>query len=144
AQGCAQTRGRGGRRGPGARGRPPAAAAARAGPLTAKRPARLARATGIGVGYDSAAVMGVVEGMRGDGGARSGATERVARGGAGWGGGGGAAAAAPHALERLGYATAEADRALRQVLAADGGGRGARGGDTETLVRRALQLLTNG
>jgi len=57
---------------------------------------------------------------------------------------GGAAEAALHALERLGYATAEADRALRQVLAADGGGRGARGGDTETLVRRALQLLTNG
>ncbi len=32
---------------------------------------------------------------------------------------------------------AEADRALRQALAADGG-------DTETLVRRALQLLTHG
>ena len=57
---------------------------------------------------------------------------------------GGAAEAALHALERLGYATAEADRALRQVLAADGGGGGARSGDTETLVRRALQLLTNG
>jgi len=55
---------------------------------------------------------------------------------------GGAAEAALHALERLGYATAEA--ALRQVLAADGGGGGARSGDTETLVRRALQLLTNG
>ena len=33
---------------------------------------------------------------------------------------------------------AEADGALRQALAADGGG------DTETLVRRALQLLTHG
>ncbi len=51
---------------------------------------------------------------------------------------GGAAEAALHALERLGYATAEADRALRQALAADGGG------DAETLVRRALQLLTHG
>lgn len=52
--------------------------------------------------------------------------------------GGGAAEAALKALERLGYATAEADRALRDVLAADGGG------ETETLVRRTLQLLTNG
>ncbi len=54
------------------------------------------------------------------------------------GGGGGATEAALHALEGLGYATAEADRALRQVLSADGGG------DAETLVRRALQLLTHG
>jgi holliday junction DNA helicase RuvA len=53
---------------------------------------------------------------------------------------GGAAEAALQALERLGYVTAEADRALRQVLTADG----AQGGDTETLVRRALQLLTHG
>jgi len=53
---------------------------------------------------------------------------------------GGASEAALLALERLGYATAEADRALRQVLAGDGGG----GSDTETLVRRALQLLTPG
>jgi holliday junction DNA helicase RuvA len=52
---------------------------------------------------------------------------------------GGAAAAALQALERLGYGTPEADRALRQVLAADGGGE-----DAETLVRRALQLLTHG
>jgi Holliday junction DNA helicase RuvA len=52
--------------------------------------------------------------------------------------GGGAAEAALKALERLGYATTEADRALRDVLAADGGG------ETETLVRRTLQLLTNG
>ncbi|HYK81840.1 MAG TPA: Holliday junction branch migration protein RuvA [Gemmatimonadales bacterium] len=52
--------------------------------------------------------------------------------------GGDAAAAALRALERLGYATAEADRALRQALAADGGG------DVETLVRRALHLLTHG
>jgi Holliday junction DNA helicase RuvA len=56
---------------------------------------------------------------------------------------GGAAAAALQALEQLGYGTAEADRALRQALAADGGGGGG-GGDTETLVRRALQLLTHG
>src|SRR5881296_1482755 len=55
---------------------------------------------------------------------------------------GGASEAALLALERLGSATAEADRALRQTLAADGGG--ARGSDTETLVRRALQLLTHG
>jgi len=75
--------------------------------------------------------------------------------GGGGGEGGGAAEAALRALERLGYATAEADRALRQTLAADGGGGGGRGGgggggggggssDTETLVRRALQLLTHG
>jgi len=56
------------------------------------------------------------------------------------GGAGGAAEAALHALERLGYATVEADRALRHVLAADGGS----GVDPETLVRRALQLLTKG
>ena len=71
-----------------------------------------------------------------------------AMGAAGAGGaavaGGGAAEAALHALERLGYATVEADRALRQAFAADGG-RGEGGGvDTETLVRRALQLLTKG
>ena len=67
--------------------------------------------------------------------------EELAEAGAGPTGGGGArgaAEAALHALERLGYATAEADGALRQALAADGGG------DTETLVRRALQLLTHG
>src|SRR2546427_602118 len=50
----------------------------------------------------------------------------------------GIAEAALKALERLGYGTAEADRALRDVLAADGGG------STETLVRRALHLLTGG
>lgn len=55
---------------------------------------------------------------------------------------GGAAAAALQALEQLGYATVEADRALRQALAADGTSSG--GGDPETLVRRALQLLTHG
>lgn len=54
---------------------------------------------------------------------------------------GGAAAAALQALEQLGYATVEADRALRQALAADGTSGG---GDPETLVRRALQLLTHG
>ena len=53
---------------------------------------------------------------------------------------GGAAEGALHALERLGYTTVEADRALRQALAADGGGAS----DTETLVRRALHLLTRG
>ena len=53
---------------------------------------------------------------------------------------GSAAEAALHALERLGYATVEADRALRQAFAADGAGAV----DTETLVRRALQLLTKG
>jgi Holliday junction DNA helicase RuvA len=52
--------------------------------------------------------------------------------------GGGVADAALRALERLGYASAEADRALRQALAADGGA------DAATLVRRALQLLTHG
>ena len=59
---------------------------------------------------------------------------------------GGAAEAALKALERLGYGTLEADRALRQVLAEDGeGGGGTRGAsDAETLVRQALQLLTHG
>ena len=46
--------------------------------------------------------------------------------------------AALKALERLGYATPEADRAIRQVLAGNGG----TSGETEALVRRALQILT--
>jgi Holliday junction DNA helicase RuvA len=46
------------------------------------------------------------------------------------------AEAALKALERLGYSAPEADRALRQALAGDGGG------GTEALVRRALQVLT--
>ncbi len=53
-------------------------------------------------------------------------------------GGGGAAATALKALEHLGYSAAEADDALRQVLA-DGGA-----GAPDALVRRALQLLTHG
>jgi len=48
------------------------------------------------------------------------------------------AAAALKALERLGYTTAEADRAVRQALA----GNGVVEDETETLVRRALQVLT--
>lgn len=52
-------------------------------------------------------------------------------------GGGGPAGAALAALERLGYQTAEAERALRQALAADGTE------DAEGLVRRALHLLTS-
>lgn len=50
------------------------------------------------------------------------------------------AVAALKALERLGYGTAEADRALRQALAGNGGADGA--AETETLVRRALLILT--
>ena len=50
----------------------------------------------------------------------------------------GGAEAALKALERLGYSTAEADRALRETLAGNGGLEG----ETETLVRRALQVLT--
>lgn len=62
--------------------------------------------------------------------------------------GGGAAAATPlatgaeaalKALERLGYTTAESDRAVRQALAGDGR---LEDGETEALVRRALQVLT--
>lgn len=53
------------------------------------------------------------------------------------GGGGTGAGAALKALERLGYTTAEADRAVRQALAGNGGEE-----ETETLVRRALQVLT--
>jgi len=47
------------------------------------------------------------------------------------------AEAALKALERLGYATPEADRAVRQALAGNGSN-----GETEALVRRALQTLT--
>ena len=48
------------------------------------------------------------------------------------------AVAALKALESLGYGAAEADRALRQALAGNGGSVG----ETEALVRRALQILT--
>jgi Holliday junction DNA helicase RuvA len=47
------------------------------------------------------------------------------------------AEAALRALERLGYATPEADRAVRQALAGNGTDT-----ETEVLVRRALQILT--
>jgi holliday junction DNA helicase RuvA len=59
------------------------------------------------------------------------------------GAGGGSAAGALQALERLGYTTAEAEKALRRALSGvgDGGDRG-KPLDTEALVRRALQLLT--
>ncbi|HEY6809385.1 MAG TPA: Holliday junction branch migration protein RuvA [Gemmatimonadales bacterium] len=50
--------------------------------------------------------------------------------------------AARRALERLGYAPADAERALRRVLAETNGHEGADG--AEALVRRALQLLTHG
>lgn len=53
----------------------------------------------------------------------------------------GPAEAALRALERLGYGAAEAERALRQALAGDVGG--ATAGDTEALVRVALNVLTN-
>ncbi len=49
------------------------------------------------------------------------------------------AEAALTALERLGYATAEADRAVRQALSGNGSEAS---GETEALVRRALQILT--
>lgn len=47
------------------------------------------------------------------------------------------AEAALKALERLGYDTPEADRAIRQALAGNGTET-----ETETLVRRALHILT--
>ena len=47
------------------------------------------------------------------------------------------AEAALKALERLGYGVREADRAIRQALAGNGTET-----ETETLVRRALQILT--
>ena len=47
------------------------------------------------------------------------------------------AEAALRALERLGYGVPEADRAIRQALAGNGTET-----ETETLVRRALQILT--
>jgi Holliday junction DNA helicase RuvA len=50
----------------------------------------------------------------------------------------GPAEAAVRALERLGYAPAEADKAVRQVLAGDGG----MAGDPAALIRRALEVLT--
>ena len=49
----------------------------------------------------------------------------------------GTAEAAVRALERLGYAPADADKVVRQVLAADGGVAA----DPAALVRRALELL---
>jgi Holliday junction DNA helicase RuvA len=52
---------------------------------------------------------------------------------------GGPADSALRALERLGYSAPDADRALRQILADDG-----HAADPETLVRRALRLLTRG
>ena len=52
---------------------------------------------------------------------------------------GGSAETALKALEQLGYGGVEADRALRRVLAADGGAD-----STDVLVRRALQVLTEG
>src|SRR5205807_2447153 len=55
---------------------------------------------------------------------------------------GGASETAIRALQRLGYAPAEADRALRQALAENGGAGAA--GDPEQLVRRALHLLSHG
>ena len=59
-------------------------------------------------------------------------------------GGGGAAAGALKALERLGYGAAEADLALRQALAGDGGSDRGADADTEALVRRALAILASG
>ena len=56
---------------------------------------------------------------------------------------GSAAETALKALEQLGYSTTEADGALRQVLAADGDAAEGRG-SADLLVRRALQLLTQG
>jgi len=58
----------------------------------------------------------------------------------------GAAEAALRALERLGYGATEAERAIRQTLAATGNGGGSGEGlaDAEALVRRALHLLTQG
>jgi Holliday junction DNA helicase RuvA len=53
----------------------------------------------------------------------------------------GPAGAALHALERLGYGAAEAERALRQALTEEGEGDG-RSADTEALVRQALRVLT--
>jgi Holliday junction resolvasome RuvABC DNA-binding subunit len=47
------------------------------------------------------------------------------------------AEAALKALERLGYGVPEADQAIRQALAGNGTET-----ETETLVRRALQILT--
>jgi len=49
------------------------------------------------------------------------------------------AESALRALEGLGYTTAEADRAVREALA----GNGVVEDETETLVRRALQVLTS-
>ena len=50
----------------------------------------------------------------------------------------GPAEAAVRALERLGYAPAEADKAVRQALAGDGG----IATDSAGLIRRALELLS--
>jgi Holliday junction DNA helicase RuvA len=52
----------------------------------------------------------------------------------------GGSEAALKALERLGYGAAEAERALREVLATRSNGDAK--GETEVLVRHALQVLT--
>lgn len=53
----------------------------------------------------------------------------------------GGSEAALKALERLGYGAAEAERALREVLASKANGDAK--GETEVLVRYALQVLTS-
>src|SRR5437867_2734539 len=108
------------------------------GRLAAKQADRVVVQTAGGVGYEIAVPLGVMEDLPAVGESVSLATKlgefEEPEGGAAPSDG--TAEAALKALERLGYGTAEADRALRDVLAADGGA------DTEALVRRALQLLT--
>src|SRR5437016_1747797 len=123
---------RGGRRGGRAHAHSPRVIAQVSGRLAAKLADRVVVQTAGGIGKKTAErlALELADKLR--------EFEGPGAGGAAAAPGDGTAEAALKALERLGYGTAEADRALRDVLAADGGG------STETLVRRALHLLTGG
>src|SRR5438552_1699837 len=108
------------------------------GRLAAKQADRVVVHTAGGVGYEIAVPLGVMEQLALELADKLREFEEPGAGSVAAAPRDGTAEAALKALERLGYGTAEADRALRDVLAADGGG------STETLVRRALHLLTGG
>src|SRR5439155_219706 len=124
AHGGPQARRRGGRRGRGAHPHPADVIAQVVGRLAAKQADRVMIHTTGGVGYEIVVPLGVMERLPAVGETVSLATELVVRED-GW--------------SLYGFHV-EADRALRQAFAADGGS----GVDTETLVRRALHLLTRG
>src|SRR5206468_1903682 len=155
AQGSSQAGGRGGRRGGGAHPHPARVIAQVSGRLAAKQADRVLIQTTGGVGYEIMVPLGVMERLPGVGEAVTLATELVVRED-GWSLYGFHDEAERRFFQRLTGVTGVGPkiaiallsalgvergvRALREVLAGDGGG----GSDTETLVRRALQLLTPG